>query len=87
MWLNSIAFEIHLLKTFFILFKYIFKFNLKGEDTIIADQQDQHQYKYMTVDDIKGLDDTLKLDTTEDRHEKGLYNLIYFLFNLNINNK
>lgn len=34
---------------------------------------DQQQYKYMTVDDIKGLDDGIKLDTTggDDKAEKG----------------
>lgn len=35
---------------------------------------DQQQYKYMTVDDIKGLDDGIKLDTTggDDKAEKGI---------------
>lgn len=34
-----------------------------GEDPIMSDQQ---QYKYMTFDDIKGLDDNIKIDTTDD---------------------
>lgn len=34
-----------------------------GEDPIMSDQ---HQYKYMTFDDIKGLDDNIKIDTNDD---------------------
>lgn len=34
-----------------------------GEDPVMSDQ---HQYKYMTFDDIKGLDDNIKIDTTDD---------------------
>lgn len=33
---------------------------------------DQQQYKYMTVDDIKGLDDNIRLDTShDDKADKG----------------
>lgn len=35
---------------------------------------DQQQYKYMTVDDIKGLDDNIRLDTShDDKADKGLF--------------
>lgn len=35
---------------------------------------DQQQYKYMTVDDIKGLDDNIKLDTGhDDKADKGMW--------------
>lgn len=40
-----------------------------GEDPIMSDQQ---QYKYMTFDDIKGLDDNIKIDTNDEtKAEKG----------------
>lgn len=41
---------------------------------------DQQQYRYMTVDDIKGLDDNIKLDNTDEKIEKGklLFFNIYF---------
>lgn len=40
---------------------------------------DQQQYKYMTVDDIKGLDDNIRLDTShDDKADKGTF----FLYNL-----
>lgn len=42
-----------------------------GEDPIMSDQQ---QYKYMTVDDIKGLDDNIRLDTShDDKADKGTF--------------
>lgn len=42
-----------------------------GEDPIMSDQQ---QYKYMTVDDIKGLDDNIRLDTShDDKADKGKF--------------
>lgn len=39
-----------------------------GEDPILGDQ---HQYKYMTVDDIKSLGDDSRMDVTND--EKSEY--------------
>lgn len=52
---------------------------------------DQHQYRYMTVDDMKSLgDDSLKIDVTRDEKTDlpndsvGNYTFIYFLIENNI---
>lgn len=56
--------KVYLIKTWTNIYFYL------GEDPIMSDQQ---QYKYMTVDDIKGLDDNIKLDTShDDKADKGI---------------